>query len=173
MLAIFSDTHSPRGHELEGAALNAATEAEAVIHAGDFTSQSALEAFKERCPVFYPVHGNADNYDVIEALPTTRTVEYDGLTIAVTHRRDGGDTGLAMFGRAGNADIVVFGHTHRPRILDLEDVVLLNPGSHTQPRGNRPGFATVERLEGAFDIRLRTPAGEPLDSLTLEGDRLE
>ncbi|MCU4753602.1 metallophosphoesterase [Halobacteria archaeon AArc-curdl1] len=173
MLAVFADTHSARGHELEGAALNAATEAEAVIHAGDFTSQSALEAFKERCPVFYPVHGNADNYIVTEALPTTRTVEYKGLTIAVTHRRDGGDTGLAMFGRAQNADIVVSAHTHRPRILELEDVVLLNPGSHAQPRGNRPGFATVERRDDSFDVRLQTPSGEPIDSLTLEGERLE
>ena len=144
MIAIFSDTHSVSGHELEGAALRAAREADVVIHAGDFTSEAALEAFQEVCEVFFPVHGNADSAAVRERLPTARVVEAAGVRFGVTHRRDGGEMGLVMFGRSRDADIVVSGHSHRPRVVETEDVLLLNPGSHADPRGNRPGFAVLE-----------------------------
>ncbi|USZ73398.1 metallophosphoesterase [Natronosalvus halobius] len=169
MLAIFSDTHSTGGHHLEGAALEAAREADAVVHAGDFTTVETLEAFRSLCPVFYPVHGNADNVTVTEQLPPVRIVDCEGIRIAVTHRRDGGDVGLAMFGRSREADVVVSGHTHRPSVVDAEGVLLLNPGSHAQPRGNRPGFATLERgKDGTVRGELREPDGTLLESFALE-----
>ena len=189
MIAIFSDTHSASGHELEGAALRAAREADVVIHAGDFTSEAALEAFQEECAVFFPVHGNADSAAVRERLPTARVVEACGVRFAVTHRRDGGGTGLAMFGRSRDADVVVSGHSHRPTVVETEDVLLLNPGSHADPRGNRPGFAVIEpRTDGkmseqneteseqgevaddgrkAFEGEIREPAGTNVTSFEL------
>jgi len=161
MIAIFSDTHSHTGHELTGDASEVAKRADAVIHAGDFTSTAALEAFQACCDVFYPVHGNADDHPVSQQLPTARTVEHDGLRIAVTHRRDGGDTALELFGRARDADIVVSGHTHRPRVVDTGELILLNPGSHVQPRGNRPGFCVLYDGESgsAYRGELREPDG--------------
>ncbi len=165
MIAIFSDTHSHRGHELEDAALTAAREADVVVHAGDFTSEAALEAFQAACDCFFAVHGNADSAAVRERLPTARVVEAAGIRIAVTHRQDGGETGLAMFGRSRGADLVVFGHSHRPTVVETDDVTLLNPGSHADPRGNRPGFAVLEdgddgRLEGT----IRQPDGTLIES---------
>ncbi|MFP8955666.1 metallophosphoesterase [Natrialbaceae archaeon A-CW3] len=172
MLAIFADTHSQAGHHLEGAALTAAREADAVIHAGDFTSKRALESFQELCPVFYPVHGNADGVTVTDRLPPIRIVEYDGLRIAVTHRRSGGDVGLAMFGRSRDADIVVSGHTHRPSVTETDDVTLVNPGSHAQPRGNRPGFATLERVDThTFAGTISEPDGTLIESFSVVLDR--
>ena len=159
MIAIFSDTPSRRGHELEGEALAAAREADAVIHAGDFTSVAALEAFRELCPTFVAVHGNADEPAVRDRLPGERVVDEGGARIAVTHRRDGGETGLAMFGRAHEADVVVSGHTHRPTVVDAEGPLLLNPGSHAQPRGNRPGVGLLESTEGGVVGQLLEPDG--------------
>ncbi|MFC6766722.1 metallophosphoesterase family protein, partial [Natrinema soli] len=78
MIAILSDTHSRRGHELEGEALTAAREAETVIHAGDFTTETALEAFQNECDRLSAVHGNADEPAVCERLPTARVVEAGG-----------------------------------------------------------------------------------------------
>jgi len=75
MIAIFSDTHSRRGHELEGEALTAAHEADIVIHAGDFTSETALEDFQNECDRLFAVHGNADEPAVCDRLPTARVVE--------------------------------------------------------------------------------------------------
>lgn len=171
MIAIFSDTHSTGGHELEGEALTAAREADVVIHAGDFTSETALEAFRNECDLLFAVHGNADSATVRDRLPTARVVEEDGLRIAVTHRRDGGETGLAMFGRSRDADVVVSGHSHRPTVTETEDVLLLNPGSHAQPRGNRPGFAVLERRgdgEGGENGGCEREAGEDAVSFTGE-----
>ncbi|OLZ42249.1 phosphoesterase [Natrinema saccharevitans] len=171
MIAIFSDTHSSAGHELEGAALTAAREADVVVHAGDFTSNAALEAFREECNRLFAVHGNADGAGVRDRLPTARVVEAGGVRIAVTHRRDGGETGLAMFGRSRGADLVVFGHSHRPTVVETDDVVLLNPGSHADPRGNRPGFAVLEeRADGGLEGEIREPDGTVLESVRLTGD---
>ncbi len=164
MIAIFSDTHSTRGHKLEGEALTAAREADTVIHAGDFTSQSALEAFQNECGTLYAVHGNADNMAVRDRLPTDRVVEAGGIRFAVTHRRGGGETSLAMFGRSRDADVVVSGHTHRPMIVDADDVLLVNPGSHAQPRGNRPGFAVLDETETGLTGDLREPDGTLIES---------
>ena len=171
MIAIFSDTHSGADHELEGEALTAAREADVVIHAGDFTSEAALETFRAECDLLYAVHGNADGAAVRERLPTTRVVEAGGVRFAVTHRRDGGQTGLAMFGRSRDADAVVFGHSHRPTVVETDDALLLNPGSHADPRGNRPGFAVLEeRADGdGLAGEIREPDGTVLESFELAG----
>ncbi|QFU84102.1 metallophosphoesterase [Natronorubrum aibiense] len=160
MIAIFSDTHSRRGHELEGEALATAREADVVIHAGDFTSPAALEAFRDECERFYAVHGNADSAPIRDRLPTETVVEADGIRVAVTHRRDGGEMGLAMFGRSNAADVVVSGHTHRPTVVETEDCLLLNPGSHADPRGNRPGFAVLEERSDEHAAGKTRLAGE-------------
>ncbi|WP_126663741.1 metallophosphoesterase [Haloterrigena salifodinae] len=169
MIAIFSDTHSGDGHELEGEALTAVREADTVIHAGDFTSEAALEAVQSECDLLYAVHGNADSAAVRERLPTARTVEAGGVRFAVTHRRDGGETGLAMFGRSRDADVVVFGHSHRPTVVETEETLLLNPGSHADPRGNRPGFAVLEeRADGdGLEGEIREPDGTLVESFEL------
>ncbi|TYL39851.1 YfcE family phosphodiesterase [Natronococcus pandeyae] len=158
-IAIFSDTHSSGGHELTGDALEAAQTAEIVIHAGDFTSTTALEAFQNECDRLFAVHGNADSAAVRERLPTARVVEAGGVRFAVTHRREGGATGLAMFGRSRDADVVVSGHSHRPSVVETDDVLLLNPGSHAQPRGNRPGFAVLEEAGDELVGEIREPDG--------------
>lgn len=184
MIAIFSDTHGVVGHDLEGEALAAAREADRVIHAGDFTTVAALEAFHDACATLLAVHGNADDPAVADRLPTSRVVEVpvgtddggDGaerhVRIAVTHRRDGGETGLAMFGRSRDADVVVFGHSHRPTVVETEDVLLLNPGSHARPRGNRPGFAVLEeRADGSgLDGRVLEPDGTLLESFEVSAE---
>ncbi|MDG5757852.1 metallophosphoesterase [Natronococcus sp. A-GB1] len=167
MIAIFSDTHSSDGHELEGKALEAARNAETVIHAGDFTSTAALEAFRAECDRLFAVHGNADSAAVRERLPTARTVEAEGVRFAVTHRREGGATGLAMFGRSRDADVVVSGHSHRPTVVETDDIVLLNPGSHVQPRGNRPGFAVLERDGDELSGEIREPDGTVLETVSV------
>ncbi|RQG93252.1 metallophosphoesterase [Natrarchaeobius halalkaliphilus] len=164
MITIVSDTHSGRGHELDGEALRAVREADVVIHAGDFTTVPVLESFQEESSRFVAVRGNADNSAVRDRLPTARVVEAGGARFAVTHRRDGGPTGLALFGRSRDADVVVSGHSHRPSVVDAEDCLLLNPGSHADPRGNRPGFAVLEGTADGLAGELRRPNGALLES---------
>lgn len=163
MIAVFSDTHRTEGHGLTGEALAAAREADAIVHAGDFKTEAVLDAFQDFAAPLYAVSGNVDEPAVADRVPTERTVEADGLRLAVRHQPGGDETALAMFGRAREADVVIFGHSHRPTVVETDDVVLCNPGSHAQPRGFRPGFATLERDGDVFRGRLREPDGTAIE----------
>jgi putative phosphoesterase len=149
MLAVLSDTHSDDGHALAGRAREAVADADAVLHAGDFTAESALDAFHDTADRLHAVHGNADTPAVRDRLPPARTVEVAGLRVALAHRRDGGEMGLSLFGRERDADLVVSGHTHVPTVKETADVVLLNPGSHADPRGNPAAHAELRPTGGS------------------------
>ena len=53
---------------------------------------------------------------------------------------------LKQEARARGAQIVLFGHTHRPVIDYTDDVIAVNPGSISYPRqeGHRPSFVMME-----------------------------
>jgi putative phosphoesterase len=166
MLVVLSDTHETDPPELSAHLADAVADAERVIHAGDFTTAAVLDFF-ERQNSLTAVPGNRDEPAVCERLPETATVEWGDLRLVVVHghRRDA--TALSLLARQENADVVVRGHSHRPRLDTLGDAVLLNPGSHADPRGNRPGYAVVARDSGAVRIELRSPTGECVDSRLL------
>lgn len=167
MLVVVSDTHRERDPGLDGALLDAVRSADRVVHAGDFTTGAVLDGFREAVDRLDAVHGNADSTAVRDRLPRERTLEYRGVRIVVTHRPEGGETGLAMLGRAREADLVVFGHTHRPTV-DEGSVTLLNPGSHADPRGNRPGYATLEPVEGTLRGAIRDRDGDAFERFVVD-----
>lgn len=167
VFVVCSDTHGTDGPRLSGRTLSAVEAADLVVHAGDFTSRAALDGFRERADRLLAVHGNADAPAVRERLPEARTLTYEGVRIAVTHRRSGGPTGLAMFGREEGADLVVSGHTHSPGVVH-GDPLLLNPGSHADPRGNRPAHAELDPAEGGLDGRLCQPDGSVVERFRVE-----
>ena len=168
MIVIVSDTHGTEGHRLEGRTLEAVREADLVVHAGDFTTAAVLDAFEAESEDFLGVHGNNDDSVVCDRLPTERVFERGGVTFALTHRRDGGETGLALFGRERDADVVVFGHSHRPEFSAAESIGLLNPGSHADPRWNRPGHAELVAVDDGFDGRLLEPDGTVIARFRVE-----
>lgn len=167
MITVCSDTHSTDGHALSGRTLAAVREADLVLHAGDFTSVDALEAFREEADRFFAVHGNADEAAVRDRLPSARTVEREGVRFAVTHRRDGGSMALELFGRQRGADVVVFGHSHVPAVTQTDELTLLNPGSHADPRGNRPGHAELYPADEGLDGRLCRPDGTVVEEFSI------
>ena len=168
VIAIVSDTHGTEGHRLTGRTLEAVREADLVVHAGDFTTEAVLDAFEAESHDFLGVHGNNDDPAVCDRLPAELTFERDGVRFALTHRRDGGETGLALFGRESDADVVVCGHSHRPGFSASGSVGLLNPGSHADPRWNRPGHAELVAADGGFDGRLSEPDGTTIAQFRVE-----
>ncbi|MFC7156541.1 metallophosphoesterase [Halomarina halobia] len=144
MIAVLSDTHGRDGHRLDGRTLEAVREADLVCHAGDFLTESVLDAFEAESAAFVGVVGNNDAPGVRERLPRTRTVEFEGVRIAMAHGHEHTETALALFGRQENADLVVVGHSHRPEFGYLGTVPLLNPGSHADPRWYEPAHAELE-----------------------------
>lgn len=168
MIVIVSDTHGTEGHRLEGRTLEAVRAADLVVHAGDFTTVAVLDAFEAESNAFLGVYGNNDDAEVRERLPAERTFERNGVRFALTHRRDGGETGLVMFGRERDADVVVFGHSHRPGFSDAGPVGLLNPGSHADPRWYRPGHVELSPTEAGMAGKLFEPDGTAIAQFHVE-----
>jgi putative phosphoesterase len=170
VIAVVADTHGSEDHRLEGRTLAAVREADLVVHAGDFTTEAALEAFDREAAALAAVHGNNDPPAVRERLPPERVVEHEGVRLAVAHGHEHTGTALSLFGRQSTADLVVVGHSHRPGIRLADEVPVLNPGSHADPRQFRPGHAELEPagdgdgLEG----RLVDPDGTVFERFTVD-----
>jgi len=144
MIVVISDTHRTAGHGLSESVLTAVREATAVVHAGDFTTPAVLEAVSEEAARVVAVHGNADVPELQDRLPAQRVVTLDGLRLALVHGHEHSTTARSLLGREAAADVVVSGHTHRPAVANGREIVLLNPGSHADPRGAPATYATLD-----------------------------
>lgn len=143
MIAVLSDTHGRDGHRLDGRALDAVRDADLVLHLGDFMTEAVLDAFEAEAARLVAVHGNNDDPGVRDRLPATRTVEQDGVRITLCHGHEHSETALGMLARQEGADIVCVGHSHRPDYRVANEVAILNPGSHADPRWFTPGYAEL------------------------------
>jgi putative phosphoesterase len=165
MLVVLSDTHARTDPHLSGALLEAVRAADLLCHCGDFNREPVLAAFEAEATDFAAVYGNTDAAAIRERLPATRVVAYEGARIAMAHGHEHTRTSLALFGRQSNADLVLVGHSHRPAFEYLGEVPVLNPGSHARPRGNRPGYATLEVRNDALVGEVREPGGPRLEAI--------
>ena len=157
-LAVISDTHLPRGRRaIPEACLERLHGADAILHAGDFTSHAVLRELEEMGKPVHAVHGNVDDALLRARLPEARLVVAGGARIAIVH-----DAGPAagrlkrMRRRFPKADAVVFGHSHIPLHETGEDgFQIFNPGSPTDRRrhpSHTMGLATVEDGHVSFEL---------------------
>ena len=113
---------------------------EHIIHAGDIGSPEIVPRLAELAPVT-PIRGNVDLAAWASDFRDRETVELAGLSIYVLH-----DVGELEFDPAKRGfAIVVFGHSHRPKIETRNGVLFLNPGSAGPRRFRLPvTLATIE-----------------------------
>ena len=132
---VISDTHIPKvGDSLPREVLEAAREADLVLHAGDLVEMRVLEELRAVAPV-RAVTGNMDLPEVSSVLPQQITVEVEGKLIGLTHG-SGPPIGIErrVLSRFSGVDTVVFGHTHRACVEERKGVLLFNPGTPTDRR---------------------------------------
>jgi hypothetical protein len=153
-LAIISDTHLPRGaRRLPDACLERMRAADLIVHAGDFSAEGVLRELEALGPPVAAVHGNVDEPALAALLPAERTVDADGLAVAIVHDAGPATGRLArMRRRFPDADAVVFGHSHIPLHERAPDgFQIFNPGSPTdrrrQPR-HTMGVAQADQEAG-------------------------
>jgi putative phosphoesterase len=157
LIAIISDTHLPRGaRRIPDVCVDQLAAADLILHAGDFVSGEVLEEIESLGPPLAGVFGNVDAETVRRRLPAERLVEAGGVKIGVVH-----DAGPArgrverMRTRFGDADAVVYGHSHIPLLEQDDGFQLFNPGSPTdrrrQPR-HTMGLARVENARLYFEL---------------------
>lgn len=131
-IAVLSDTHDI----LRPQVLDLASSCDAVIHAGDFTNESVLDALRNVSNV-YVVKGNNDR-DWSRRLQKRLRFEIEGFHFFLTHIRSDVDTNL------DGIDIVIFGHTHKYSEQWIDGRLWLNPGACGRPRfGNELTMAIL------------------------------
>lgn len=168
MLVVLSDTHGRDGPRLAGRTAEAVESADVIVHAGDFMTAPVLDAFEAYGPL-HAVFGNNDTPAVRERIPADRTVSWEGLRIALVHGHEHSPTARTMFARQSGADLLVVGHSHEPE-FEPGTVPTLNPGSHADPRWNRPAHAELE-WDAAAEVargRLVDPEEGPFEEFVVE-----
>ena len=143
-ILIVSDTHGR--HQALDRALEEAGKIDMFIHLGDVEGgEDYLEAVVE-CEK----HIIRGNNDFFTELPREEEFEIGPYHAFITHGHYyyvsmDVDT-IIEEARSRNADIVMFGHTHKPYIEIDEDVTILNPGSVSYPRqpDHMPTFLIME-----------------------------
>lgn len=164
MITVLSDTHATADPPLTDALRDALDRAAVTIHAGDFTTPAVLDRFEAATDRLVAVAGNRDTTGVRERVPAVATVDALDRRILVVHGHEHDGTSLSLLARQEEADVAVVGHTHRPGIERLGGLTVLNPGSHADPRGNRPSYATMGQSGAGVVGQLRTPAGDVFEA---------
>ncbi len=143
MLLVLSDTHARRFEDLPEIVLRKIKKSDLVVHAGDFDTYEFYSELR-RSTSLKAVAGNSDDYGIIQELPETLTFDIEGFSIGVTHMPIFDDfSDLVYKAKELEVDIMIFGHTHRPFLKEIGGIVLLNPGSPTEPRYSPPSFAEI------------------------------
>lgn len=150
-LAVFSDTHGNTDGMLTAAKR---TRPDLFIHLGDHIRDS-LELAHEFPDI--PLYAVAGNCDFASREPDrmsffaglVRVFATHGHAYSVKYTLDP----LLNAGHFAEAGLVLYGHTHIPRIDYAGDMTIVNPGS--SGKGSRPTFALIEISdEGRISARI-------------------
>ena len=130
-IVAISDTHAKDISALPKALLTEISEADIVVHCGDYTSITLLKALQALAKRFIGVYGNSDTIDIRQEVPKKMVFDIDGKKIGVIHPHWGGEPfGIeeAIAKEFHNVDLILFGHTHDAWTDTINGVILLNPG---------------------------------------------
>jgi putative phosphoesterase len=151
-LGIISDTHGLLRPEV----FDVFKEVDHILHAGDVGPPEILTELEAIAPVT-AVYGNTDGWDLRARLPQVASIRLEGFDIVVTHGDQlGSPTPEKLNAAFPEAEIIVFGHTHRP-LLTLVDVVVtvMNPGGAGPQRFDLPPSVGIMELEPGIPPRAR------------------
>jgi hypothetical protein len=123
VVGLIADTHGLMRPEIERVFAGV----DLIVHAGDVGGPHVLAALAAIAPV-EAVYGNVDDAQN-PALARERVVPVAGLTLHVSHGHEcGSPTPELLFARYA-ADVLVFGHTHRPLVARQGERLAVNPGA--------------------------------------------
>ena len=156
-IGIISDTHGL----LRPEACERLAGVDHIIHAGDIGRPEVIAGLREIAPTT-AIRGNIDTGRWAKDYPSTARLKLGGQSIYVIHNLKDLDLDPA----AAGIDVVVSGHSHRPKIETMGGVLYLNPGSAGPRRFTLPiALATLALTRGALRPRLYR-LGAPAERFT-------
>jgi hypothetical protein len=160
-LGIISDTHGLLRPEV----FEAFREVDHILHAGDIGSVELLEELEAIAPVT-AVYGNTDGLDLRQRVSAVVETRIEGLDFVLTHGDQlGSPTPEGLHAAYPAAEVIIYGHTHRPLLTVIDRVVtVMNPGGAGQRRFNLPPSVGIMELEAGLPPRARLLPLLDLDS---------
>lgn len=151
-LGVIADTHG----QLRAEVFDVFAGVDHILHGGDIGPADLLAELEALAPVT-AVYGNTDGFDLRARLPQVARIELDGFRIVVTHGDQFGSPTPAKLNAAfPDAEILVFGHTHRPLLTVVDQVVtVMNPGGAGPRRFDLPASVGIMELEPGIPPRAR------------------
>jgi len=145
-LGLIADTHGKVRAEVH----EVFRKVDLILHAGDLGNAEVLEELELLAKVV-AVYGNVDTAVMKRRLPRVARLEVDDLRFVVTHGDQLGSREPEAVREAfPDADVVVFGHTHKALIHSFPDFsVVINPGAAGPVRFDcKPSVAILETEPG-------------------------
>ncbi len=143
-ILIISDTHRKDNNFLK--IMEDIGTIDLLIHLGDVEGSEEKIAKVAGCPVEMV----AGNNDFFSDLPSEKTLQIGKYHVMITHGHryyiGMGNEMLKQEAVAQGADIVMYGHTHRPVIDISKNIIAINPGSLSYPRqeNRKPSYIIME-----------------------------
>lgn len=117
-----------------------------ILHAGDVEGDEILDELELIAPV-NAVRGNCDApWD--KRLTRSFEVTLDGVRIHVSHGHELGRPKPAQVAAAYDADVCVYGHTHRQVIERVGGRLVVNPGAAGERRFELPPSVAILTIAG-------------------------
>jgi putative phosphoesterase len=149
VIGVISDTHGLLRADVQPALAGV----ELILHAGDVGGDEILMELELIAPV-HAVYGNTDPVGSRRLLPAIDIV-VDNVSIHVSHGHEVGSPTPQKLLESYAADVVVYGHTHRPLISHASGRLVLNPGAAGPRRFDiMPSVARLTIAEGRAEAEL-------------------
>jgi hypothetical protein len=151
-LGVIADTHGLLRPEV----FEVFREVDLIIHAGDIGSPDLLTELEAIAPVT-AVYGNTDGFDLRGRLPAVVQVRIEGLDFVILHGDQlGSPTPTNLHAAYPEAEVIIYGHTHRPLLTTVDVVVtVMNPGGAGPRRFDLPASVGIMELEAGLPPRAR------------------
>lgn len=149
-IGLISDTHGLMRPDVHTALAGVAL----ILHAGDVGGEEVLDELELIAPV-RAVFGNTDPRDH-RGLTDSIDMVINGLKVHVSHGHEvRRPAPLLLAATYPDADVIVYGHTHRQLVERLGKALIVNPGAAGARRFDlEPSVARLRVVRGRAEVTL-------------------